>query len=160
MRIGVYRILEPDRLRTVRPEMTPALRTTFLVCACCASVAACYISDDRESAAETSGEEQSGLLTSLHEMQGFWLIRRFDDFEPSWRNGTPWRNASLQIDEDRITYNVGCNQSGNLVSIGSDGILHDSGDGSLIIARWYKSGQLLRKRFVWTNLQAPPFLVP
>ncbi len=110
--------------------MTLTFRTTLLACACCATVAGCDISDNRESAAETSIEEQRRLLTSLRELEGFWLIERFEDFEPSWRNGTPWRSAYLQNDGDRITYSVGCNQSGNSVSLGLNGILHDTGDGS------------------------------
>ena len=110
--------------------MVPSIRNTLFACACCASMAACDISDHRESASDTSGDEQKRLLTSLRELEGFWLIERFEDFEPSWRNGTPWRSAYLQIDDDRLTYNVGCNQSGNSASLGPDGILHDTGDGS------------------------------
>lgn len=126
----ICNISEPDHLIMVRLGMTLSLRNTLLACACCASVAACDISDHRQSATETSGEEQRRLLTSLREIEGFWLIERFEDFEPSWQNGTPWRSAYLQIDDDRITYNVGCNQSGNSASLGPDGILHDTGDGS------------------------------
>lgn len=110
--------------------MAPSLRTTLLFCACSASVATCNISDHRESNADTSDEEQRRLLTSLGEIEGFWLIERFEDFKPSWRDGTLWRSAYVQIDDDRITYNVGCNQSGNSASLGPDGILHDTGDGS------------------------------
>jgi hypothetical protein len=110
--------------------MAPALRTTLLVCACFASVAACDISNLSEDAAETLGEQERRLLTSLRQIEGFWLIERFEDFEPSWRNGTPWRSAYVQIDDDRITYNVGCNQSGNSAFLGPDGILHDTSDGS------------------------------
>jgi|TARA_B000000460_G_scaffold240581_1_gene206276 hypothetical protein len=92
-------------------------------------LAACDNSDYRDSVAKIS-EEQLRLLTSLSEIEGFWLIERFEDFEPSWRDNTPWRDAYLQIDDNRITYNVGCNQSGNPASIGTDGILYDTGDGS------------------------------
>jgi hypothetical protein len=126
----IFDMSEPDHLIMVRAGMALSLRITLLVCACCASVAACDISEYRESAAEAPGEQQSRLLTSLHEIEGFWLIERFEDFEPSWRDGTPWRSAYVQIDDDRITYNVGCNQSGNSASIGPKGILHDTGDGS------------------------------
>lgn len=131
-RVGdrILQMAEPDHLMIVPLGMAPSLRTTFLVCACCTSVAACNISDRRENAAETSGEQQSRLLTSLGEIEGFWLIERFEDFQPSWRDGTPWRSAYVQIKDDRITYNVGCNQSGNSASLGPDGILHDTGDGS------------------------------
>lgn len=121
---------EPDHTATVCLRMAPSLRTVLLACACCASLAACDISDHRNSAAELSGEEQFRLLTSLREIEGFWLIERFEEFEPSWRNDTPWRSAYLQVEDDRIIYNVGCNQSGNSASLGPDGILHDSGDGS------------------------------
>lgn len=126
----IFDMSEPDHFIKVRLGMAPSLRNTLLACACCASVAACDISDHRESNAETSGEEQRQLLTSLSEIEGFWLIERFEDFEPSWRDGTPWRSAYVQIDDDRITYNIGCNQSGNSASLGPDGILHDTSDGS------------------------------
>lgn len=114
----------------VRLRMARSLRTTLLICACCTSVAACNVSDRRESTAETSAEQQKRLLTSLGEIEGFWFIERFENFKPSWRNDTPWRSAYVQINDDRITYNVGCNQSGNSASLGPDGILHDTGDGS------------------------------
>ncbi len=106
--------------------------TALLACACCATVAACDLTDERESTAAISDEEESALLTSLREIEGFWLIERFEDFEPSWRNNTPWRSAYLQIDNGWITYNIGCNQSGNSVSLGTDGILRDTGNGSRV----------------------------
>lgn len=126
----IFGLSEPDHVIMVRLRMALSLRNILLACACCASVAACDISDHRDRAAETSGVEQRRLVTSLGEIEGFWLIERFEDFKPSWRNGTPWRSAYVQIDDDRITYNVGCNQSGNSASLGPDGILHDTGDGS------------------------------
>lgn len=121
---------EPDHRLTVRLEMTRSIQHALLACACCASVAACDTTNHAESNADNSGAEHGRVLTSLREIEGFWLIERFGNFTPSWRNGTPWRSAYLQIDDDRITYNVGCNQSGNSASLDPDGILRDSGDGS------------------------------
>lgn len=127
---GIFKMSEPDVFILVCLGMAPSFSNTLLVYACCAFLAACDISDRRESAGETSGDQQGRVLTSLHEIEGFWLIERFDDFEPSWQDGTPWRSAYVQIDDDSITYNIGCNQSGNSASLGPDGHLHDIGDGS------------------------------
>ena len=110
--------------------MTALLRTALLACSSCATLAACDPSDERGSKAAISDEEESAFVTSLREIEGFWLIVRFEDFEPSWRNGTPWRSAYLQIDDGWITYSIGCNRSGNSASLGSDGILRDTDDGS------------------------------
>lgn len=88
------------------------------------------MSDEGESASAISGSEQGASVTSLRDIEGFWLIERFGEFEPSWHNGTPWRSAYVQIDYGRMTYSVGCNRSGSSVSLGSDGILHDTDDGS------------------------------
>ena len=127
---GIFEMPEPNLAKTVCFRMKHPLHVVLLACVCGASLAACDNSDYRDSAARISGEEQLGLLTSLSEIEGFWLIERFEDFEPSWRDNTPWRNAYLHIDDNRITYSVGCNQSGNPASIGTDGILYDTGDGS------------------------------
>ena len=121
---------EPDHTLTVYLRMAHFLSIVFLTCACCASLLACDNSAKRDSVAEISGKQQLRLLTSLNQIEGFWLIERFDDFEPSWRNNTPWRSAYVQIDDARIAYNVGCNQSGNSASLGPDGILYDTSDGS------------------------------
>lgn len=126
---GIFEMPEPNHAKTVCFRMKSPLHVALLVCVCGASLAACDNSDYRDSVAKVS-EEQLRLLTSLSEIEGFWLIERFEDFEPSWRDNTPWRNAYLQIDDNRITYNVGCNQSANPASIGTDGILYDTGDGS------------------------------
>ena len=112
--------------------MAPSFRTILFACACCAALAACDISDDRNSVSKISATQQSRPVTSLDAIEGFWFIERFEDFEPSWENGTPWRTAYLQIDDNWITYNLGCNQSGNPASLGTDGILHDTGDGSRV----------------------------
>ena len=127
---GIFHMSEPDDPLTVGVGMTHSIRNSLLARACCASLAACGTTDHEESNAENSGAEHGRLLTSLREIEGFWLIERFENFTPSWRNGTSWRSAYLQIDDDRITYNVGCNQSGNSASLGPDGILRDSGDGT------------------------------
>ena len=78
-------------------------------------------------------EDRAGpVVTSLTDIEGFWLIERFEDFKPSWRNNTPWRSAYVQIDNGYLTYNIGCNQTGNPAAIGNDGVLQDTGDGSRI----------------------------
>ncbi|MCV0382627.1 MAG: hypothetical protein K5799_04105 [Erythrobacter sp.] len=127
---AIFEMSEPDQSVESCLRMAASLRTVLLACACCASLAACDISDHRDSAAEISGKQQLRLLTSLHEIEGFWLIERFNDFKPSWRNNTPWRSAYVQIDDNNITYKVSCNQSGNSASLGRNGILHDTSDGS------------------------------
>lgn len=94
------------------------------------ALAACNgVSDDGGDLAETAPSDVAQPVTSLRDVKGFWLILRFEDFTPSWENGTPWRSAYVQIDEDRLTYNLGCNQSGNPATLGRDGVLRDAGDG-------------------------------
>lgn len=102
----------------------------LLALACCASIAGCDIPNKAENTAANSVKGETELVSSLKDIKGFWLIERFEEFEPSWENGAPWRNAFVQIDDDYLTYKVGCNQSGNPVLLGSDGILRDTGDGS------------------------------
>ena len=72
------------------------------------------------------------IITSLADIEGFWLIESFEDFEPSWKNNTPWRSAYVQIADGYLTYNIGCNQTGSPAKIGKDGVLRDTGDGSRI----------------------------
>lgn len=105
-------------------------RKFLLVLACCAPIAGCNIQSNEENAAANSAKGEAELINSLKDIEGFWLIERFEEFEPSWQNGTPWRSAFVQIADDYLTYKVGCNQSGNPVLLGSDGILRDTGDGS------------------------------
>ena len=95
------------------------------------ALVACKGAPEREdNAAATLWSKSTRIVTSLQEIEGFWLIERFEDFEPSWRNDTPWRSAYVQIGDSYLTYSVGCNQSGNPAFLGRDGILQDTGDGS------------------------------
>lgn len=107
-----------------------SLRPTFLVLILGVMIASCDGAPDREGSAANLSSEPDRLVTSLREVEGFWLVERFEDFEPSWRNQTPWRSAYVQIGDEFLTYNVGCNQSGNPAALGKDGILRDTGDGS------------------------------
>ncbi|MFV0644742.1 MAG: hypothetical protein ACK5NN_09635 [Sphingomonadaceae bacterium] len=93
------------------------------------SVASCAMpkSNDDPSATPLSGADQP--VTSLQDIKGFWLVERFGDFEPSWRNFTPWRSSYVQIGDGHLTYAIGCNQSGNPAALGPSGILQDTGDG-------------------------------
>jgi len=107
-----------------------SLRPTSLALILGVMIASCDGAPDREGSAANLSPEPDRLVTSLREVEGFWLVERFEDFEPSWRNQTSWRSAYVQIGNDFLTYNVGCNQSGNPAALGQDGILRDTGDGS------------------------------
>ncbi|MFK4003983.1 hypothetical protein [Qipengyuania sp. NPDC077563] len=94
------------------------------------SIAACNgVSDGGGDPAAVAPSDVDQPVTSLRDVKGFWLILRFEEFEPSWENETPWRSAYVQIEGDRLTYNVGCNQSGNPATLGRDGVLRDTSDG-------------------------------
>ncbi|MCA0902417.1 hypothetical protein [Qipengyuania aquimaris] len=69
-------------------------------------------------------------VTSLDEIEGFWLVERFNEFSPSWRENIDWRRAYVQVGSDRLAYSIGCNHSGNPASLGRDGTLRDTGNGS------------------------------
>ena len=79
---------------------------------------------------ESSSTWPGDPVTSLEDIEGFWLVQSFGDFEPGWQNGTPWRRAYVQVGKDGLSYSVGCNHSGNAASLGADAILRDTGDGS------------------------------
>lgn len=81
-------------------------------------------------ATEVSQTSVGEPITSLEEIEGFWLVQSFGDFEPGWRNNTPWRRAYVQVTDDRLAYSIGCNHSGNPASLGKDAVLKDTGDGS------------------------------
>lgn len=107
------------------------LRCTFLIAVLSASVASCNGSPEREDTGrELSSSEPTRVVTSLEDIRGFWLVERFEDFEPSWRNKTPWRSAFVQIGDGILTYEIGCNRSGNPAALDRNGILRDTGDGS------------------------------
>ena len=106
-----------------------SLLRIFLVLILGVMISSCNGAPERQDAAKLS-PETNRPITSLREIEGFWLIERFEDFEPSWRNETPWRSAYVQIGDDFLTYKVGCNQSGNPAAIDRNGILRDTGDGS------------------------------
>ena len=96
-------------------------------------LAACSGTQSEEpatSATESSSTWAGDPVTSLEDIEGFWLVQSFDGFEPSWQNGVPWREAYVQIGEEGLAYSIGCNHSGNPVSLGEDAILRDTGDGS------------------------------
>ena len=69
-------------------------------------------------------------VTSLSDIEGFWLVERFGDFWPSPDNSVGWRSAYVQVGRDGLFYSIGCNHSSNPASLGEDGILRDTGDGS------------------------------
>jgi|GEM_PF-1269786 hypothetical protein len=118
-------------VRTFSSRMTKAPRFCFLVSMAFGAIAACTeTSEGSEDPVAVPSPEVGQLVTALEDVEGFWLIQRFEDFEPSWQNGTPWREAYVQISDDYLTYNVGCNQSGNSAVLGRDGVLRDTGDGS------------------------------
>ena len=79
--------------------------------------------------AEPAAVQPGKLVTGLSGIEGFWLVERFGNFEPSWQNDVPWRRAYVQIGQQGLSYSIGCNQSGNPAALGKDGILRDTGDG-------------------------------
>lgn len=95
-------------------------------------VVSCAVSEGSEDTAAAPSFGSGQPVTSLRDIKGFWLVERFGDFEPSWRNSTPWRSAFVQIGDDHLTYAIGCNQSGNPAAVGPNGVLQDTGDGGNI----------------------------
>ena len=87
------------------------------------------MTDDDKVGSQSSGGDQAALITSLSSIEGFWLIERFENFEPSWQNGAPWRSAFVQISDGHLTYSLGCNRAGKTVALSRDGILQDTDDG-------------------------------
>lgn len=74
---GIFEMMsEPNRPKIVCFRMKHPLHVVLLACVSGASLAACDNSDYRDSAAMISGEEQLRLLTSLSEIEGFWLIAK------------------------------------------------------------------------------------
>lgn len=105
-------------------------RITFIAAAiCCLLNLACAPGLDRESTSHATAEQPEKLITSMEEIDGLWLIERFEDFRPSWQNRTPWRLAYVQIGGDDLVYSIGCNQSGTAAMIGEEGVLRQVGDG-------------------------------
>ena len=98
----------------------------------CSIVAAWAVQKRNEDTKIIPSETRGQPATALQDIRGFWLVERFEEFQPSWRNDTPWRSAYVQIGDEHLTYSVGCNQSGNPASLGPDSILKDVGDGSRI----------------------------
>ena len=104
---------------------------TALISAAC--LTGCAPGEERSPAPTTSEASQvwpGDPVTSLEEIEGFWLVQSFGDFEPGWRNGTPWRRAYVQMTDEWLAYSIGCNHSGNPANLGDDAILKDTGDGS------------------------------
>ena len=121
----------PIEVRPLHSIMSRTPRFSLFGTLVFVAIAACNgVSDDSGDPAAIAPSDVAQPVTSLRDVQGFWLILRFEDFKPSWKNGTPWRSAYVQIDDDSLTYNVGCNQSGNPATLGRDGVLQDAGDGS------------------------------
>ena len=108
-----------------RPGFTALLSMAWL--GACSGPAA-----DQPAATQTESSSTwlGDPVTSLEDIEGFWLVQSFGDFEPGWQNGTPWRRAYVQVGKDGLSYSVGCNHSGNAASLGADAILRDTGDGS------------------------------
>ena len=80
----------------------------------------------------TPALEIGPAVTSLDEIEGFWLVERFNEFSPNWRENIDWRGAYVQVGRDGLAYSVGCNHSGNPAALGEDGILRDTGEGSRV----------------------------
>lgn len=108
----------------MRP-LTTLIAATF----CCSLNVACDPGRDPNNTSLATAVQAEELVTSMKEIDGLWLIERFEDFRPSWQNRTPWRFAYVQIEQDNLVYNIGCNQSGTTAMIGGEGILRQAGNG-------------------------------
>ena len=87
-------------------------------------------SSDNSPTATGSMPEVGEPVTSLDDIKGFWLVERFDDFSPGWRENIDWRSAYVQIGQEGLSYSIGCNHSGNPAALGDDGVLRDTGGNS------------------------------
>ncbi|MXO95904.1 hypothetical protein GRI34_05640 [Erythrobacter aquimaris] len=108
--------------------------SAFLSATC---LAGCSDAPPSESELTTSEAAAPALeigapVTSLGAIKGFWLVERFEEFSPDWREGVGWRSAYVQVNADGLAYSVGCNHSSNPATLGEDGILREAGDGSRI----------------------------
>jgi hypothetical protein len=88
-------------------------------CIAVAALLAVGCSDRRPPAANT---EQ--LVTSLAQIAGPWDIALFDGYEPT-RLHEGLRRSQVHVDNDRLSYTIECNHSGNRASLDSSGTLHD-----------------------------------
>jgi hypothetical protein len=80
-------------------------------------VAACT-----DQAAPAEGSEK--LVTSLAEIAGPWDIASFDGYVPTrLHEGVP--RARVRVDDDRLSYVIECNHSGNRAALDRTGTLHD-----------------------------------
>ena len=126
--------LDPDGTAVRSPLMPAKLHRAGLT----ALLSMAWLAACSDPAGEqTPANETEGLstragdpVTSLEDIEGFWLVLSFDGFEPDWRSGVPWREAYVQVGEEGLSYSIGCNHSGNPASLGEDAILRDTGDGS------------------------------
>ncbi|WP_336986183.1 hypothetical protein [Altererythrobacter aquiaggeris] len=98
----------------------------FLAAACSPA----SVSDQgSEPVAQLSADERAVPVASLADIAGFWYIASFENFEPGWRTSGAWRASFVFIDDDHLSYAIGCNRSGNAAKI-DNGILKDTGGGN------------------------------
>ncbi len=107
-------------------RVTSPIVITFLAAACSPASTTSEQLTEIISADEVS---RAVPVSSLDDIEGFWHVSRFEDYEPGWQDYSGWRNASVHIDDGRLSYAVGCNRSGNPARI-EGGVLKDTGDGS------------------------------
>jgi heat shock protein HslJ len=69
-------------------------------------------------------EKGQQRVTSLQEIAGPWDIASFDGYEPMrLHEGVP--RARVHVDNDRLSYVIECNYSGNRAALDETGTLHD-----------------------------------
>lgn len=109
--------------------MIRPLTAFFAAAICCSVTLACDAGPERESTSSGAAEQPRQPVTSLQQIDGLWVIERFENFKPSWQNRTPWRSAYVHVGRGNLVYNVGCNQSGTAATLGEDGVLRQASDG-------------------------------
>ncbi len=87
--------------------------------------------DDTQTSTEVPTSASVERVGSLSEIEGFWFVEKFENFEPNDGERKTWRSAFVEVKDDYLGYNIGCNGSGNPARI-RRGILKDTGSGERI----------------------------
>ena len=110
--------------------MTAAPRAAFAALAALAALGCTGETAPPPPRENAEAPEPGRPVTSLAEIEGPWDIVRFDGYEPARLESSGTRRAYVQVGDDRLSYVIECNYSGNPARIDATGILLDTGDGT------------------------------
>jgi len=100
-------------------------------------------------------EKDEQLVTSLREIPGPWDIASFGGYTPTRLHGGI-RRAHVHVDNDRLTYVIECNHSGNRASVDRTGTLHDYEGGRIQTLMGCRAEQSARDRAFFSFFESKP----